>query len=215
MPSVGGTVSGTVCFSRESRFWARRLPVAPLMPVAALAVHQLRYLLAYGPKGSSELAATGHSYLDSLTPWLVLLLALGVGGFLGRLARAWRAGEDGGPQHRGALGVWLAATAGLILIYAGQEFLEGLFATGHPAGLAGIFGHGGLWALPAALAVGAVLALLVRGGRAAIAFAARLGRARPRGRRRLALARRPAAPVLIPPSPLAACSAGRAPPFGC
>jgi hypothetical protein len=206
-------VSGIVPSSHETRFWARRLPAAALMPLAALSVHQLRYLLAYGRGSHSELAETGHSYLNSLTPWLVLVLALGVGVFVGHLARAWRSGEAGGSPQPGALGVWLAASTGLVLIYAGQEFLEGLFATGHPAGLVGIFGDGGLWALPAALAVGAVLALLVRGGRAAVALVARLGRSGLRERRSSALALVPATPVLIPPSPLARCSAGRAPPF--
>jgi hypothetical protein len=168
---------------------------------------------SFGPKGSSELATTGHSYLNSLTPWLVLVFALGLGAFLGRLARAWRSGEAEGPQRRGVVGVWLAATVSLVLIYAGQEFLEGLFATGHPAGLVGIFGDGGLWALPVAAAVGGVLALLVRGERAALALAARLGRSRPRTRHTSVPVHSSAAPALIPPSPLAVCSAGRAPPF--
>jgi hypothetical protein len=183
------------------------------MPIAALAVHQLRYLLAYGPKGSSELAETGHSYLNSLTPWLVLVLALGIGTFLARLGRAWRSGNAHRSRQRHFIALWLAASAGLVMIYAGQEFLEGLFATGHPAGLVGIFGDGGLWALPAALAIGAVLALVVRGGHAALELAARLSRRAPRARARPAPAYPPAAPLLRPPSPLAACSAGRAPPF--
>ena len=42
-----------------------------------------------------------------------------------------------------------------------QEWLEGIFASGHPGGLAGIFGHGGWWAVVlsalAALGVAAVL----------------------------------------------------------
>jgi hypothetical protein len=32
-----------------------------------------------------------------------------------------------------------------------------VFATGHPAGLAGIFAYGGWWSIPAAIAVGLVL----------------------------------------------------------
>ena len=50
-------------------------------------------------------------------------------------------------------------------MYTTQEFLEGLFATGHPAGLAGIFGYGGWWSIPAALAVGLVLAAAFHGAR--------------------------------------------------
>jgi hypothetical protein len=185
------------------------------MPIAALAVHQLRFMLAFGPsRSSSELAGTGHSYLSSVTPWVVLVLALGFGLFLGRLARAWRSGEGDGPARRGMVGVWLVATVALVLIYSGQEFLEGLFATGHPAGLAGIFGDGGWWALPAAAVVGGALALLVCGGRVAVAVAARRGR-----RRGIAAAeapaavRRPRRVLLVAASPLAACAPERAPPF--
>jgi hypothetical protein len=51
----------------------------------------------------------------------------------------------------------------LVAIYSAQEFLEGMFATGHPAGLVGIFGYGGWWSIPAALAVGLVLAAMFHG----------------------------------------------------
>jgi hypothetical protein len=37
--------------------------------------------------------------------------------------------------------------------------------TGHPAGLVGIFGYGGWWAVPAALGVGLVLAAAFAGAR--------------------------------------------------
>jgi hypothetical protein len=201
--------------SQETGSWRRRVPAAALMPIAALAVHQLRFMLAFGPsRSSSELAGTGHSYLSSVTPWVVLVLALGFGLFLGRLARAWRSGEAAGPARRNTVRVWFAATAALVLIYAGQEFLEGLFATGHHAGLAGIFGDGGLWALPAAAAVGGTLALLVCGGRVVVALAAR------RGRKRVIAAAEAPAPLrgprpvlLVAASPLAACAPERAPPF--
>ena len=44
-----------------------------LLPVAAFAVHQLRYTLAYGSRADQVMAMQGHSYLNSLAPWLVLL----------------------------------------------------------------------------------------------------------------------------------------------
>jgi hypothetical protein len=194
---------------------ARRLLPATWVPLAAIAVHQLRFFLAYGDGGTRELAESGHSYLHSLTPWIVLLCALGVGGFLRRLGLVWRdAGEaDSGPSHS-TLRLWLVASVALVLIYAGQEALEGLLSSGHADGLAGIFGDGGWWALPAALAVGGALALLVRGGEAAIVFVARLGR-RPSAARRLRLASpAPTAIFIVPASPLACCAPGRAPPAG-
>jgi hypothetical protein len=185
------------------------------MPIAALAVHQLRYFLAFGPRGETQLSETGHSYLQSVTPWLVLVLALGLGAFLGRLARAWRSGEVDRHRTTRPLALWLAATLALVLIYAGQEFLEGLFATGHPDGLVGIFGDGGWWALPAAVVVGGALALLVRGGDAAVALAARLRTRRPVLARAAAVQARPAPVFVVPASPLAACAPSRAPPLAC
>ena len=90
-------------------------------------------------------------------------------------------------------GLWLLCSAALVAIFAGQEFLEGLFATGHPAGLAGIFGYGGWWAIPAALCVGLVLACLFHGALWVLDEVAKR-RARPRSRHGLAdRAARPAA----------------------
>ena len=66
----------------------RRLGRAALLPFAALVVHQLRFALAFGGNAGTELARQGHSYLHSLVPWLVLLLALAAGGFLWALGRA-------------------------------------------------------------------------------------------------------------------------------
>ena len=62
-------------------------------------------------------------------------------------------------------GLWLVCSACLVGIYVAQEFLEGLFATGHPGGLAGIFGYGGWWSIPAAVCVGLVLAAVFHGAR--------------------------------------------------
>jgi ABC-type xylose transport system permease subunit len=143
---------------------ARVAHVAALPP-AAFAVHQLRYLLAFGGQAGVELQRTGHSYLNSLVPWIVLLLALVVGGFLRELGRVF-AGHTSVPRYTVSLaGMWLACTGCLVAIFCCQEFLEGLFAAGHPAGLAGIFGYGGWWAIPAAACVGLVLAAWLHGAR--------------------------------------------------
>jgi len=53
-----------------------------LFPAAALAVHQLRYLIGYGSHAGRELSAQGHGYLESLAPWVVLLVACALGAFL-------------------------------------------------------------------------------------------------------------------------------------
>jgi hypothetical protein len=181
------------------------------MPAAALAVHQLRYLLAYGAQARGELAEQGHAYLASLAPWIVLLLCVGFGRFVARVARALATGRAEDDRRRSFAAVWSLSACGLVGIYATQEFLEGLFATGHPSGVAGIFGDGGWWAVVAAVAVGAAVALLLRGASGVVAFAAE--RAAPRDAERAESLRWSPSPVVLPrPLPLAAAGASRAPP---
>jgi len=143
----------------------RRLAPAALMPAAAFAVHQLRYWLAYGNRAGVVLAAQGHSYLHSVVPWIVLLIAFAVGTFLAALGRALSGGGSLPRYTLSFAALWILCAASLLAIYAVQEFLEGLFATGHPGGLAGIFGYGGLWSIPAALAVALVLAAMFHSAR--------------------------------------------------
>ncbi len=135
------------------------------MPAAAFTVHELRFVLAFGGRAGVELQRTGHSYLHSLVPWVVLLIAVSVGGFLWALGRAL-SGQTSLQRYTFSLtGLWLVCSAALVAIYVSQEFLEGLFATGHPAGLVGIFGYGGWWSIPAALCVGLVLAAVFHSAR--------------------------------------------------
>jgi hypothetical protein len=149
----------------DRRSAVRGLARAAIVPAAAIAVHQLRYLLAFGTTANIELQRQGHSYLHSVAPWIVVALAWGVGAFLSALGRALK-GQTSVPRYGFTLvALWLICAVSLVAIYSGQEFLEGLLATGHPAGLAGIFGYGGWWAIPAALCVGLVLAALLHGAR--------------------------------------------------
>ena len=122
------------------------------MPAAAFAVHQLRYWLAYGNHAGVALAAQGHSYLHSVVPWIVLLIACAIGAFLVALGRAFGGGGSLPRYTLSFAALWLMCAACLVAIYTTQEFLEGLFATGHPGGLVGIFGYGGWWSIPAAVA---------------------------------------------------------------
>lgn len=188
---------------------------AALMPAAALAVHQLRYSLAFGDGATQELAAQGHAYLTSLVPWIVLLATLSLGASLGGLARRWASGPSNErASRRVGLRVWAAAAFVLVTIYTGQELLEGTLASGHAAGLAGVFGGGGWWAIPAALLVGGILALALRG---AHAVEDALADGRPALRVRLgaltgALLQLAQTPFVAVPAPLARAAAGRAPP---
>jgi hypothetical protein len=184
-----------------------------LLPPAAFAVHQLRYMLAYGSNAGIELQRTGHSYLHSVVPWLVLLLALAVGGFLRSLGRAF-AGQTSPARFTLSLtAMWLACSAALVAIFACQEFLEGLFATGHPAGWVGVFGYGGWWSIPAALCVGLVLATALHGARWLVREVARR-----RARRYLVAigpvprVTRPRDAALVRQAPLVSGWSGRGPP---
>jgi hypothetical protein len=190
----------------------RRLGPLALMPAAALAVHQLRYWLAFGSHAGAELQRQGHSYLHSLAPWIVLLLALAAGLFLRAVGRAFR-GHSSLPRYTASfLALWLLCAGCLVAIYVAQELLEGVFASGHPAALAGIFGYGGWWAVPGALAVGLVLAAALHGARRVIEQIA--GRAAsPRGRARPSPITHPATSAWMPrPLSLANGWSGRGPP---
>ena len=191
----------------------RRLAPAALMPAGAFAVHQLRYWLAYGNRAGVELAAQGHSYLHSVVPWIVLLIALAVGTFLLALGRALGGGGSLPHYTLSFATLWLLCAAGLVAVYTTQEFLEGLFATGHPGGLAGIFGYGGWWSIPAALAVALVLAAVFHSARRVLhAVAERRSRTLVLARRPLVLARARLDVLLPAVAPLADGWSGRGPP---
>jgi hypothetical protein len=152
----------------DRRAAVRGLARTAVVPAAAIAVHQLRYLLAFGPTAGVELQRQGHSYLHSVAPWIAVALAWAVGAFLSAMGRALD-GHTTVPRYGlSLLALWLVCASSLVGIYSGQELLEGLFATGHPLGLVGIFGYGGWWAIPAALCVGLVLAALLHGARWAL-----------------------------------------------
>jgi hypothetical protein len=127
-----------------------------VLALGAFALHQLRYLIAFGSSSSAELARQGHSYMADALPVLAVfalsaLLATLIRSRLGpTLSRA--------PLARRAAALALA----LLAIYVTQESLEGLLAAGHPAGAAAIFAGGGWLAFPLALLLGALAALVVR-----------------------------------------------------
>jgi hypothetical protein len=184
-----------------------------LLPPAAFAVHQLRYMLAFGGHAGIELQRTGHSYLHSVVPWLVVLLALVAGGFLRALGRAF-AGQTSAARFSLSLtALWMACSATLVAIFVCQEFLEGLFATGHPGGLAGIFGYGGWWSIPVAVCVGLVVATVLHGGRWLVREVAhRRGRARLIVVARVMRVARPRDAVVVRPASLVKGWSVRGPP---
>ena len=197
----------------HARSVIRRLAPAALVPAGAFAVHQLRYWLAFGSHAAAELQAQGHSYLHSVVPWIVLLLALSIGAFLLSLGRAF-GGRSSRSRHTLSFAtLWLLCSACLVAIYVSQEFLEGLFATGHPGGLIGIFGYGGWWSIPAAVAVGLVLTAAFHGARRVLeAVAERFGGRAEAAPRPIGRVRLPRDVLLPAPAPLAGGWSGRGPP---
>jgi hypothetical protein len=180
-----------------------------VFPAAVFAVHQLCYLLAYGSGASSELAEHGDHYVGIAAIVAVALGALSLGLGLLRLVAASRRHSE--PRVT-ALPLWLLWLGTTLALFAGFCALEGLeiaLEPHHVGGVVGILGQGGWWALPAAAFIGAVMTLLVRGGRALLLIVAR---GRMTRRVRATASRRPPASGASSRRPMAGCAAGRAPP---
>jgi len=124
--------------------------------VGALAVHELRYRIAFGDDASSTLASSGHGYLGLVTPVVALVAMSGLASLVQHMA----SGDGSLGERRGR--IWLALSAGLLAIFCVQELFESLLATGHPDGLEGMFGDGGWLALPLSMTVGGIAVAFVR-----------------------------------------------------
>jgi hypothetical protein len=141
---------------------SRRAPAslargAALLALGALALHQLRYLLAFGPASGEALQREGHGYLGQALPVLVALAAATIAATL--LAAAL--GGAGAPRRSGP-GRGLLYASALFAVFGAQELTEGALAPGHPAGLAGLVGGGAWVAAPLALLLGCATALVER-----------------------------------------------------
>jgi hypothetical protein len=189
---------------------------AALMPAAILTVHQLRFQLAFGAHANQKLATEGHEYLGVLAPAAAMLLAVAVGLFLAKLARAW---VDGGERKQplqqdfSLPKLWAVAAFALLAIYCGQEFFEGLVASGHPGGLAGIFGDGGLWAIPLSVLFAGLVALSLRVADAAVEWASTRKAGSSNRSHSRPTWQRPSGFIALRRPPLADAAAGRAPPL--
>ena len=173
------------------------------MVVAAFTLHQLRYLLA--PADAAEQA--DHAYIPFIAMLVVLLFALAAGQLALRVAVA-RDDGAGEAEPRRFWVAWLTSAVLLVGVFVGQELLEAVLAGGAPENP---LAAGGLWALPLALVLGLLVAVLLRWAGAAVRAAVRP--VRRRHSRPGAVLRplwRPAAPA---GSVLARNLAGRAPPL--
>ena len=181
------------------------LRVTALVAVAALALHELRYLIGYGGGTPEALASQGHGYLPLVSMLAGALLTMALAQLAGRILRGKDEGEAPGLRF-----TWVWASVALLVIFVAQESLEGLLSAGHPDGFAAVSAHGGMVAVPLALALGGLVALGLRGASRMVAAAARRVRSLPRPRIR---SRRPRF-AAVPPAAgvLALHLAGRAPP---
>jgi hypothetical protein len=185
---------------------AHNVRLASILAVGAFALHQLRYLLAFG-SASAELAEQGHRYMMDLLPAIAVLVLAGAVATLIR-------GTEGASPARVPLARRILVFAGALLaIYIAQEMIEGTLLAGHPAGPAAVLANGGWLALPLAAGIGALSALLasaLEGVERAIALVhARRVRSRPPAVRGRAL---PARTLRLASSPLAFGLARRPPP---
>jgi hypothetical protein len=135
---------------------AHRARLAAILALGAFAVHQLRYLIAFGSSSSEELARQGHGYMAA---WLPILGVFTISAMLGTLIR----GRFGARLAQASLSRRAAIfAAALLAIFVTQESLEGVLAAGHPGGVAAVLGYDGWLAIPLAAAIGFVAALLAR-----------------------------------------------------
>ncbi len=134
-----------------------RAQSASLIALGAFAVHQLRYLFAYGGNSDNELAKQGHNYLAHAIP---LLLGFALAALTARLVRRLISGHAPSSERR------IKATTyaiGIAAVFCCQELLEGALFAGHASGLAAIFSAGGWAALPLAALFGVLAAVIDRG----------------------------------------------------
>ena len=136
-----------------------RLRAGVLVLVGALAVHELRYVLAGAHQDEQA-----HAYMPWLVPIACALLGLAFAEFGARLAVRVRSSDR--PVYLPAGVRWLTASTLLTGIFALQEVAERLLAHGRVDVAESLVVHGGWAGLPLCFVVGAVIALLLRGARA-------------------------------------------------
>src|SRR3954451_669045 len=107
------------------------LRATALVAVAALALHELRYLIGYGGGTPEALASQGHGYLPLASGLIGVLFVVALAQLAARVLR-----ETGERSAPGLRLTWAWAGIALLAIFVAQESLEGLLSSGHPAGLA-------------------------------------------------------------------------------
>jgi hypothetical protein len=182
---------------------AHNVRLAAILAVGAFVLHQLRYLIT---GGSSPAELAGHGYMTELMAPIAVLVLAAV------LATLIRGTEGASPTRASLRRRAVAFAAALLAIYLGQESLEAVLAAGDFAGAAATL-TGALVAIPLALAIGGLSAVIARAleaiERVIAVVHALSGRSRPPAVRGRALAARG---LRLPSAPLAFGLARRPPP---
>lgn len=186
---------------------ARSLRRIALLISAAFAVHQLRFVIAYGGDASRVLHEPGHEYLPFAAAAAGVLLLLGGVQFAFSLARCAHGAVAPGRTPAGVRVTWGQSAATLIAIYVAQESLEGAFTPGHP-----VWAHGGWIVVPLAITFGLVVALVLAGAHRALEEVARRAATMHERRAPEPRAARPRAAARPPLDALARHLGSRAPP---
>jgi hypothetical protein len=108
-----------------------------------------------------------HAYLHTVTPLVLALLVVAAAEFGLLLVHASAYPREAGPGPS-LCQLWVSASAALVAVYATQETLEGYLGGDLTAGLARVFGAGGWIVIVLALAIGGLIAILLRGSAAAL-----------------------------------------------
>src|SRR3954453_4734018 len=122
----------------------------PLLAAAGVAVHQLRYAIAYGNDAPHALAAHNHGYFGFALPAVATVFVIALAAVLIRIARG-RADHPG--RRTPLLALWLCCALALGTFYGVQESLEG----------AGALAGGGWIGFALAFPIGALVALGLHG----------------------------------------------------
>lgn len=129
---------------------------AALLALGGLAVHQLRYLIAFGSEDAAALHREGHAYLAEAVP---VLVALAIAAIAARLVVVATDHRSAPGASRSTISTALRYALALICVFSAQELAEGVLAEGHPAGAAALVGGGAWLAVPLSFALGLGAAL--------------------------------------------------------
>ncbi len=170
------TASWRLAYSAAMRP-APTVRLAGVIAPAALVLHELRYLIGFGDHAHEALADRGHAYLPLAGGVAGLLIALAVAQLIVALGRARRTAR--GEEPPGLLRIWGVLVLALLAVYTGQELLEAALTPGREISAAAVLAEGGWCALPLALVIGALAALVVQGAGRRVAMVARQARPHP------------------------------------